>query len=603
MARVDAGARRPGVVVLDPQSTLPALGPGWAWIYFGSDARAYFSVRARIDGRAREIPAGPLINDVVREYRDDIINFDEAVQPRSELRWNATDLAERNVFTSNFIHACCCALGLDRILRTTEEKLLIVVEDALLARRLATLARARGRDVETPGARPLALVRARFVAAGIVHRLVFLCRLAAGRRAIRRRLDPQRKQPKLDVLLVTWTDPETFSAEAPIERETYFGTLPGELRATGQSVGFLANPTTWIYPLDDILRNVAAAADPVVVPEESLRLRDGVAIALSSLVAPARVTSRFEPGGLDLSGLITDGLRREWSQPRQLWALQFFHVGRFLARHGRPASVIFPFENQPWEKTLRLGLRAALPETESVGFQHTPVSEHWFPYFASRRDLAAGQLPDRLLTIGRRWCRLFAASGYPADRLEIVPALRHAHLKDLRGARARGSDERSVVLVAGSIGHSDSLELVVKSLQAFDEGAGTQVRIKLHPKLGVSQEAFERRVCEALGRRALAANVSFVGGSALDALRDTDVVLYNTTSVAYEALGLGIPVVFVESDFWFDIDPLPPGSDVREAARTPAEIRAAIERLLRETPAEAECRRLRAEELIRDAFA
>ena len=599
---MDDVARRQ-LVVIDARSALPDLGDGWAWIYFGSDARAYFSVRARIDGRARELAAGPLINDVMRKHREEILNFDESVQPRNELRWNATDLAERNVFTSNFIHACCCALGLDRMLRTTEDDLLIVVDDALLGSRLAAIGRAHGREVESPGASPLAVVRARSVAAGLAHRLLFLGRLAATRRAIRRRLDPQRMQPKLDVLLVTWADPETFSSEAPVERDTYFGTLPAELRASGQSVGFLANPTTWIYPLDDILRNVGSAADPVVVPEETVRLRDGVAIALSTLVAPARLSGPFEAGGLDLSGLIADELRREWSKPRQLWALQFFYVGRFLAGQGRPAKVIFPFENQPWEKTLRLGLRAALPETESVGFQHTPVSEHWFPYFASRRDVAAGQLPDRLLTIGRHWCRLFAASGYPADRLEIVPALRHAHLADLRGARARGSDERSVVLVAGSIGPGDSLELVVKSLQALDEVAGTQVRIKLHPKLGVSQETFERRVRDALGGRALAANVSFVGGSVLDALRDTDFVLYNTTSIAYEALALGIPVVFVESDFWFDIDPLPPESDVREAARTPAEIRAAIERLLRETPAEAKCRRLRAQELMGDAFA
>jgi hypothetical protein len=599
---LDDVARRQ-LVVIDARSALPDLGDGWAWIYFGSDARAYFSVRARIDGRARELAAGPLINDVMRKHREEILNFDESVQPRNELRWNATDLAERNVFTSNFIHACCCALGLDRMLRTTEDDLLIVVDDALLGSRLAAIGRAHGREVESPGASPLAVVRARSVAAGLAHRLLFLGRLAATRRAIRRRLDPQRMQPKLDVLLVTWADPETFSSEAPVERDTYFGTLPAELRASGQSVGFLANPTTWIYPLDDILRNVGSAADPVVVPEETVRLRDGVAIALSTLVAPARLSGPFEAGGLDLSGLIADELRREWSKPRQLWALQFFYVGRFLAGQRRPAKVIFPFENQPWEKTLRLGLRAAFSETESVGFQHTPVSEHWFPYFASRRDVAAGQLPDRLLTIGRHWCRLFAASGYPADRLEIVPALRHAHLADLRGARARGSDERSVVLVAGSIGPGDSLELVVKSLEALDEVAGMQVRIKLHPKLGVSQETFERRVRDALGGRALAANVSFVGGSVLDALRDTDFVLYNTTSIAYEALALGIPVVFVESDFWFDIDPLPPESDVREAARTPAEIRAAIERLLRETPAEAECRRLRAQELMGDAFA
>ena len=603
MARVDAGARRPRVVVLDAKSTLPALGAGWAWIYFGGAARDYFSVRARIGGRAREIPAGPLINDVAREHREEILNFDESVQPRSELRCNATDLAERSVFTSNFIHTCCCALGLVRVLDTTEDDVLVVVDDALLGRRLAALARARRRDVETPDARPLALVRARSVAAGIVHRLLFLRGLGATRRVIRRRLDPARQQPMLDVLLATWADPETFSAEAPVERETYFGTLPGELRANGQSVGFLANLTTWIYPLDDILRSLASAADPVVVPEEAVRLRDGVAIALSTLVSPARVTGRFEPGGLDLSGLITDALRREWSQPRQLWALQFFHVGRFLAGHGRPAKVIFPFENQPWEKTLRLGLRDALPDTGIVGYQHTPVSESWFPYFPSRRDVEGGNLPDRVLTIGTLWQRLFAASGYPPEQLEVTPALRYRHLAEPAPPRRRAEGEPASVVVAGSIGLSDSLELLVKAVEALAPLSNLVVRVKLHPKLGATRDEFVRGVLDVLQLDELPQAVRFVDGHASDVVREADVVLYNTTSVSYEALAAGVPVVFVASDFWFDVDPLPSGSGVRQTARTPEQIRAAVEALLAESPVDAEARRQHARKFLDDAFA
>jgi hypothetical protein len=599
---LDEIGRRRRVVVGAARSTLPDLGPGWSWIYCGADAARYLSLRASLEGRALEIAAGPLLNESVDAFRDELLNFDSAIEPRSELRWQATVLAERNVYTSAFLHACVCMLALDRILRAAEGDLLVLVDDAILGRRLAELARVHGHDVHSNG-RDAASARARLYASGVAHRLLFVGRWARTRRAVRRRLDPARRFPKLDVLLVTWADPETFPPGAPVERETYFGTLPSHLRSEGKSVGFLANLATWAYPLGRIVDGLGSAADPVVVPEEAVRLRDAVAIALRTLVSPARIRGRFAPGGVDLTRLIEDALAREWADPKQLWALQFFHVGRHLAARGRPSRVIFPFENQTWEKTLRLGLHAALPETSVEGFQHTPISERWFPYFPSRRDVAAGQLPDRLLTIGRRWRRLFAASGYLADRLEIVPALRHAHLGDLRGGRPRGSDERSVVLVAGSIGPSDSLELVVKSLQALDEVAGMQVRIKLHPKLGVSQATFEHRVRDGLSRQALPANVSFVGGSALDALEDTDVVVYNTTSLAYEALALGIPVVFVESDFWFDIDPLPPASDVREAARTPTEIRAAIERLLRETPAEAEHRRLRAQELIGDAFA
>src|SRR4029079_9326194 len=59
---LDDLARRQ-LFVIDARSALPDLEDGWAWVYFGSDARDYFSVRARIGGRAREIPAGPLIND------------------------------------------------------------------------------------------------------------------------------------------------------------------------------------------------------------------------------------------------------------------------------------------------------------------------------------------------------------------------------------------------------------------------------------------------------------------------------------------------------------------------------------------------------------
>jgi hypothetical protein len=576
--------------------------PGWAWIYFGNDAGRYFALRETLGERVREIPAGPLLNEIADQFRADILNFDEALEVRDEVHWQATDLAERNVFSSGFVHACCCALALERLLRTTDDELLVVVDDVLLGRRLAGIARTRGRDVTGLGVgiAPYARLRANLVVRGFVHRLLFLRRLAATRRAIRRRLDPARPRPELDVLLVTWADPETFPAGAPVDNETYFGTLPGELRAKGRRVGFLANLTTWVHPLDDILRNLASAGDPIVVPEEAVRLRDALSIVMQTLTPPARLHRRFAPGGLDLSGLIIDELRREWAKPRQLWALQFFHLGRFLAEHERPGKVIFPFENQPWEKTLRLGLRDAM---ESVGSQHTPVSERWFPYFPSRRDLAAGQLPDSILTIGPLWRRLFASHGYPPERLAVAQPLRYRHLTRLAPARPRSEGEPATVVVACSIGLGDSLELLVKAVRGVEALPGVRLRVKLHPKLGVAREDFVRDVLQVLRADALPSTVAFVDGPVAGALRDADLLLYNTTSVSYEAIAAGMPIVFVASDFWFDVDPVPPGSGVGESARTPAEIRAAVERALGEDGAAAERRRERGRRFLDDAFA
>jgi surface carbohydrate biosynthesis protein (TIGR04326 family) len=262
--------------------------------------------------------------------------------------------------------------------------------------------------------------------------------------------------------------------------------------------------------------------------------------------------------------------------------------------------VIFPFENQPWEKALRLGLRDA---TESVGSQHAPVSERWFPYFPSRRDLAAGELPDRIRTIGPLWRRLFAAHGYPPERLDMAAPLRYRHLAELALTRARSEGEPATVVVAASIGPSDSLELLVKAVRGTEPLPGVSLRIKLHPKLGVAREDFIRDVLQVLQANALPSTVSFVDGPVADALSDADVLLYNTSSVSYEALAAGMPIVFVASDFWFDADPVPPGRGVGELARTPAEIRAAVERALREDGAAVERRRERARALLDDAFA
>jgi len=590
-------ARR--VVVQEAGSPLPPVAPDSAWIYFGSDASGYFRVRTELAGRAREIPAGPHINAVADEFRDELLNFDEVLELRSELRWQATDLAERNPFSSNFVHACCCVLVLDRIIETTEGDLLVVVDDAFLGRRLAAHARSRGCEAVHAGRR-VALLRMNLVASGLVHRLLFVGRWAAIRRAVGRMLDPERPVPPLDVVLVTWADPATFPPRTPVEHETYFGTLPAELRGQGRQIGFLTTLTTWVHPLDDIVRNLAAAADTVVVPEEALGLRDAMWIAVRTLRAPARVRDRFQVRDVDLSGLIVDELRREWAKPRQLWALQFFHVGRFLARHGQPAEVMFPFENQPWEKGLRLGLREALPAADSVGWQHTPISRRWFPYFPSRRDLAAGQLPERILTIGPLWRRLFEAHGYPPERLEVAPAYRYGDLAEPAVERVRAGE--ASVLVAGSIGRSDSLELVLKAVRALGPTA-LRLHIKLHPKLGVTKDAFVRDVLAALPAQALPESVSFVDGPVAGLLRAADVLVYNTTSVSYEALAAGLPIVFVASDFWFDVDPIPSEAVAGESARTPEELRAAVERALAESPEQAAARRERGRKLLAEAFA
>jgi hypothetical protein len=121
--------------------------------------------------------------------------------------------------------------------------------------------------------------------------------------------------------------------------------------------------------------------------------------------------------------------------------------------------------------------------------------------------------------------------------------------------------------------------------------------------MGLARDTFVRHVLGALEVASLPANVSFVEGAAADALRGADVLLYNTTSVSYEALAAGVPIVFVASDYWFDVDPIPPASDVKNVARTPEEIRTAVDYYADEGSAAAAARHEQARALLGDAFA
>jgi len=576
------------------------MGRSWSWVYLGNDWERYVRVRGELGDAGREIPAGPLINAVADDHRRELLNFDDALELRSEVLWQTTDLAERNIFTSDFLHACCSALAVHRILEDADGDLLVVVDDSLLRWRIAELARGAGRDARTALERmreALQLVRVRlsWKAHGIAHRLLFLRGFRRSRRALRALGGRGRLPSSLDTVLVVWATPETFGDERVT---TYIGNVPAVLRNQGQRIGFLAIPTSWVHPLDAILENVRTSRDPVVVPQQLLRWRDVVAIALRTLRAPARARVPFEVGGTDLTGFVLDGLRREWARPRQLWALQFYAVGRALARDVRPRTMLVPYENQPWEKALRLGVHAEAAGTEVVGYQHTPISRRWFPYFPSRRDLMSGALPDRVVVPGEFWRREFLEHGYAAGQLVVAPALRYSHLGDHDLSDRRGR----VVLAAGSIGRGDSLELFVKALLALEPLEDVRLLFKPHPFMG-GVESFVGAALAATGRDSLPAWAEIVGGSVPEHLPGVGVVLYNTTSVSYEALAAGIPVVFVQSDFWFDCDPIPVEAGVGAEVRTPEELRAVLERMLEESTVEGSAHRTRVREFLADTLA
>jgi hypothetical protein len=162
--------------------------------------------------------------------------------------------------------------------------------------------------------------------------------------------------------------------------------------------------------------------------------------------------------------------------------------------------------------------------------------------------------------------------GVPERLVRSGCALRHSSLWETRTPeQSRGAATRVLVATDGTLGHA--AELVAKAAEALGGEARYDLTVKCHPLL--PQESVRSLIGDVVKRP----NIHFASEPIVELLAKTDVLLYTHSVVCYEALVQGVPPIFVQSESVVDLDQLEPFAELRRQARTPDEIRAAVDRL------------------------
>lgn len=204
----------------------------------------------------------------------------------------------------------------------------------------------------------------------------------------------------------------------------------------------------------------------------------------------------------------------------------------------RPAAVVWPWENHPWERAFvrvarRLGVRI-------VGYQHTVIGPHMFNQSpASNPDGIAG-IPDLILCNGSAYRDFLAAWGVPRDRLAIGGNFR------LADARSVTHDSKAPLFVALS-NNPDFARQMMDAIRPLAVAGRTFV-VRDHPMVPF---AFEEtaNIRPAQGPLTTAASVSGV--------------LYCTGTVGLEAILAGLPTLRFRPRGSVAMDILPPGVAAR----------------------------------------
>jgi spore coat polysaccharide biosynthesis predicted glycosyltransferase SpsG len=157
-------------------------------------------------------------------------------------------------------------------------------------------------------------------------------------------------------------------------------------------------------------------------------------------------------------------------------------------------------------------------------------------------------LPDRIITCGKIPAEILHKDGnFPHELLHEGCALRYEYLFNSKLLKRKNT---KTILMAFPIGLNESIDLLRFLVKAFRATPEYRVKLKPHPSLSMNRVLTE-------GKIELPENFDIVKDkNMLDLFNETDVLLYSETTVCIEALMVGIPVVYIDIDSYYNKDRL-----------------------------------------------
>lgn len=550
----------------------------WTVWYFGKRFENLLQIQSMMPSNWSCARVGETLQDAAERLAVSVVNIENAQLYYGQDRtwWDASDLGDRGPYVTNLLEGAAQSLVIEEAVRGGGFNVFII-ENADYAHILFSGLTKRGVAVgwKHPRGRIGAmsriyegwaftrrlLISARTMLSGIRYMLRALRATHKGRKA--RPLAIERLR-KCDVIITVWTGRNVFPEDGPLQYERYFGGLPSLLLEHGYKVGYLACTTVGDDAPEQVVSNTLQAHDPVIGVEDCVTAGDVLRAAVGALIAPWRISLGVTVNGVSLDSVMRFERLREMQTWRPMQSRLFHFVGKTFAKHNiHPIVLIHLYENQPWEKILRASVRRYLPDTNVVGYQHVPLAPYFINTYPSAHEIERGLIPDHILVPGKRFMDSLRNWGIPPDKLSVAGGLRfETTLQDCEMtadvSRGAGNDRVrfSTILCCTSIDFDESFELVYKLAATLPAVEGVSVIVNFHPAFHQSS----RDRLKALVARFANWNLSrltYSDAGVHDLLPQADLVAYNTSSSAYDALAARRPVLCILPDTKLGYDRVP----------------------------------------------
>lgn len=523
--------------------------------------------------------------------------------------WWLTELSEKNVDLRPTFNLLCKVEALRLVVKEHRfERALVLTKDRDLHDVMEQVLLAAGIEVLPPG-RWSTVPREKTIGRHLLDRLRFtyhILKRAAALKALSL-LSPRSFAPRITdphgVAFVTWFPSLWTRNQRGRLVDRYFVDIPTRVRATGRKAVCLCAYDGGRSHLKDLVDFNERSDVPLAPLDGYVGIRRLLALCLNPMPIvrylylerfhrPFRESFAYKEW--NLFPLVYDDFRSSFVGPRMLASILWAEAIREFLKWNKVSTLVTTLEFHGWERALCYGARKADDGVFLVGVQPGVVTEMRLNYRFGPGEIAQDEeqkpdfiehLPthDRFLVHGDTARRILRESGIPEVRIRKVGVFR---LDDLAALSGRGNGEgargllfpqasrsKKVLLVAGSVQHSECLALFERCVEAATLRSDVFVIFKPHPNCPISDEIHD------CAKRHGLRDYAVSGANVHDLIEASDAVVATYSTVGLEAVAMNRPVINVVLEDRLDLSPF---SEVPVAVRAGSsqEIAAALDSVL-----------------------
>lgn len=433
------------------------------WVYIGGYESLEQVRKVLPDKRRKYITKD--IEKITDSVRDNFVDYIGKLSrwQNDKVLWYSSAMASKSISQTSIFHQYVYLKLLEEMSEKENEDILVVTDDIEL---LENIKHAKFEQIKV------------FDSQGFWRN--YLCERIHGYKRVLKylllwtlfRFLRNRNLKEFDIFIHSWVREKTFS-DLPRFTDLYLGDLEEFLEKKGYNVCRL---TPALLRPKDVYRLHKHFSD-IVYPLSYLAFKDLIKSIFAKLTITINSDDFKEIRDLEILNFLAknEALKENRSKIFLEYLLLFNSYENLRPKIDNNAAIVYPFENQPWEKMLNL----AFIELNRIAYQHSTIPYNWLDYRTSQFESKKSS-PNVILTTGKEWSS-FLKKYYQNSTIEEAGAIRFPHIFKEK----RIKEQSKVIVMALSFKPTISIAMQRCLLRFLSKTqlADYKIKIKAHPIL------------------------------------------------------------------------------------------------------------------------